>query len=88
MEDELLEKFAAINGSHVQMLTTLEIKLIEEMAELTQAICKQDMDHIKEELADTKIMLSQYILYLKDDETIKNWEKKKLQRQRDRFKIR
>lgn len=36
-----------------------ELKLIEEMAELTQAIIKGKHDHVSEEIADVEIMLEQ-----------------------------
>lgn len=54
MIDERLQKIADHYGANVQ-----KIKLIEEMAELTQAICKGDEMHIAEEIADVEIMLEQ-----------------------------
>lgn len=52
--DVRLERIADHYGRNSQIL-----KLIEEMAELTQALLKGDEKHIAEEMADVSIMLEQ-----------------------------
>lgn len=52
--DIRLERIADHYGRNSQIL-----KLIEEMAELTQALLKGDEKHIAEEMADVSIMLEQ-----------------------------
>lgn len=54
MIDENLKRIADNYG-----LENQELKLIEEMAELTQAIIKGNYDHICEEMCDVEIMLEQ-----------------------------
>lgn len=46
------------------------IKAIEELAELIQALAKGDLDNIKEEIADVRVMLEQieYLYCVSDDE--------------------
>lgn len=52
--DDRLKEIADYYGLEGQ-----ELKLIEEMAELTQAIIKGKHDHVSEEIADVEIMLEQ-----------------------------
>lgn len=63
-----------------------ELKLIEEMAELTQAIIKGDKSHVYDELADVEIMLEQ-IKYLGryDQEIINYCKEAKINRQLKRI---
>lgn len=46
------------------------IKAIEELAELIQALAKGDIENIKEEIADVRVMLEQieYLYCVSDDE--------------------
>ena len=46
------------------------IKAIEELAELIQALAKGDIENIKEEIADVRVMLEQieYLYGISDDE--------------------
>ena len=46
------------------------IKAIEELAELIQALAKGDIENIKEEIADVRVMLEQieYLYGVSDDE--------------------
>lgn len=61
-------------------------KLIEEMAELTVALLKQDVNNIHEELADVEIMLGQLRLMKFYDESSKEVKKLfKLGRQLNRI---
>ena len=43
------------------------LKTIEELSELIQALCKDDKDNVKEEVADCLIMLEQLKIYLGED---------------------
>lgn len=63
------------------------IKLIEEMAELTQAILKDDYKNYLEELADVSIVLEQIILKLdkKDKEQFEQVRTDKIERTLKRF---
>lgn len=61
-------------------------KLIEEMAELTVALLKQDKNNIHEELADVEIMLEQLkLMYFYDDTTKEMKKLFKLNRQLKRI---
>ena len=63
---KLYKKLIILNGAHAQ-----EIKAMEEMAELTQALCKplcgngRNIDNICEEITDVKIMVEQLELIYK-----------------------
>ena len=57
MTEEKLLEIIAFYGYEKQKL-----KAIEEMSELTKAICKDDRENIIEELADVKIMIAQLML--------------------------
>lgn len=57
MTEEKLLEIIAFYGNEKQKL-----KAIEEMSELTKAICKDDRENIIEELADVKIMIAQLML--------------------------
>ena len=64
---------------------------IEEMAELTQAICKsfrgkEDLENIAEEIADVEIMLAQAKLIFKiDDNEIYQKKEEKIRRLEERL---
>lgn len=58
-----------------------KLKLIEEMAELTQAILKGDENHIAEEMADVQILLDQLRLGMEMDGLIAQFIDMKLARQ-------
>lgn len=58
-----------------------KLKLIEEMAELTQAIIKGDPAHIAEETADVLIMIDQLMLGMENASLVRNIMKQKLARQ-------
>lgn len=61
-------------------------KLIEEMAELTVALLKQDKNNIHEELADVEIMLEQLkLMYFYNDTTKEMKKLFKLNRQLKRI---
>ena len=65
-----------------------KMKAIEELSELIKAICKNDVENIKEEIADVYIMLSQLrIIYRLDDKIIEKIEDEKIKRTIDRMKI-
>lgn len=57
-------------------------KLVEELAELIQAVCKGEKEQIMEEMADVAIMLeqTQYLLGITPD-TVEDIERKKIMRQ-------
>lgn len=57
MTEEKLLEIISFYGYEKQKL-----KAIEEMSELTKAICKDDRENIIEELADVKIMIAQLML--------------------------
>ena len=57
MTEEKLLEIIAFYGYEKQKL-----KAIEEMSELTKAICKDDRENIIKELADVKIMIAQLML--------------------------
>lgn len=58
-----------------------KLKLIEEMAELTQAILKGDPKHIAEEMADVQILLDQLRMGMEMDGIIAQFIDMKLARQ-------
>lgn len=58
-----------------------KLKLIEEMAELTQAILKGDPKHIAEEMADVQILLDQLRMGMEIDGIIAQFIDMKLARQ-------
>ena len=79
---------------------TQELKAVEELAELQQALCKalaaaktesmevfmDAMDHVFEEMADVEIMLEQIRLIFADaPERIEQWKARKLERLRRRL---
>lgn len=64
---------------------------IEEMSELTKAICKNfrgkpNTDHIAEEIADVKIMLMQLELIFNCTDKVIEWQDYKLRRLKERVK--
>ena len=59
------------------------LKAIEEMAELTKELAKNDdMQHVAEEIADVLIMVSQMILYFNLQEEVAEYKERKLRRLR------
>lgn len=63
-------------------------KVIEELSELIKAICKNDVENIKEEIADVSIMLSQLqIIYGFSDWDIEIIKEKKINRTIERMGI-
>lgn len=55
----------------------IQLKLIEEMSELTQSILKRDKENMVEESVDTFIMLKQFLnTYVNEDEFSKMYEYK------------
>lgn len=84
--DKDLRNIAEHYGLRVQMR-----QLIEEMAELTQVICKAeryDLDtvreHLVEEVADVQVMLEQ-VIYLLGDNRIEQIRAEKIARQKRRI---
>lgn len=78
-ETELFKQAIAKYGKEAQLKT-----VIEEMAELTQAICKSfrgknNLDNLIEEIADVEIMLAQLkIIYEIDESKVETWKGLKL----------
>ena len=84
--DKDLRNIAEHYGLRVQMR-----QLIEEMAELTQVICKAeryDLDtvreHLVEEMADVQVVLEQ-VIYLLGDNRIEQIRAEKIARQKRRI---
>ncbi len=84
--DKDLRNIAEHYGLRVQMR-----QLIEEMAELTQVICKSeryDLDtvreHLVEEVADVQVVLDQ-VIYLLGDNRIEQIRAEKIARQKRRI---
>ena len=60
------------------------LKAIEEMAELTKELAKNDdMQHVAEEIADVLIMVSQMIMYYNIQSLVDGYKEKKLRRLRN-----
>ena len=58
-----------------------QLKAIEELSELIQALAKaDDPDNIAEEMADVRIMLDQLELIFNNHERVRQYEFRKLQR--------
>lgn len=55
-------------------------KAVEEMAELTKALCKGDIENIKEEIADVWIMLYQLQMIFYNGNELPNYTAQKLER--------
>lgn len=85
---EKTKKIYEYNKQYTGELNQVEMKLIEEMAELTRAIIKydNDQDSLLEEVADVGIMLNQYLLML-NSEKIDKMVDFKLDRTMKRLKI-
>ncbi|HQA93785.1 MAG TPA: hypothetical protein PK155_07140 [Bacteroidales bacterium] len=86
-DDKRLLEIATHYGLHQQMRQT-----VEEMAELTQAICKvyrygldKERDSLVEELADVDIMVGQ-LIYLLGDNRFEHIRDAKITRQLNRIK--
>ena len=84
--DKELQQIAEHYGLRVQMR-----QLIEEMAELTQVICKAERydldtvrDHLVEEVADVEVVLEQ-VDYLLGDSRIAQIKAEKIERQKRRI---
>lgn len=84
--DKDLRNIAEHYGLRVQMR-----QLVEEMAELTQVICKAERydldtvrDHLVEEVADVSIMIDQ-LEYLLGDSRIAQIKAEKIERQKRRI---
>lgn len=84
--DKDLRNIAEYYGLRIQMR-----QLIEEMAELTQVICKAeryDLDtvreHLVEEVADVQVVLDQ-VIYLLGDNRIEQIRAEKIARQKRRI---
>lgn len=84
--DKDLRQIAEHYGLRVQMR-----QLIEEMAELTQVICKAERydldtvrDHLVEEVADVEVVLDQ-VIYLLGDNRIEQIRAEKIARQKRRI---
>ena len=60
-------------------------KAVEEMAELTKALCKGDVENIKEEIADVQIMLWQLQMIYYNGNEQQKYGAKKLLRLQDRM---
>lgn len=58
-----------------------KVKLIEEMSELTQAICKGDEDDMIEEIVDVEILLEQVKYLMKINPTMHVMKQFKINRQ-------
>ena len=83
-----LSRIAEHYGLRVQMR-----QLVEEMAELTQVICKSERydletvrDHLVEELADVDVVLSQ-VKYLLGDNAFEKIRNEKIERQLKRIEM-
>lgn len=84
--DEDIKKIANFYGLHKQLRQT-----VEEMAELTQVICKAERydldtvrDHLVEEVADVEVVLEQ-VDYLLGDSRIAQIKAEKIERQKRRI---
>lgn len=84
--NEDIKKIANFYGLHKQFRQT-----VEEMAELTQMICKAERydldtvrDHLAEEVADVSIMIDQ-LEYLLGDSRIAQIKAEKIERQKRRI---
>lgn len=84
--DKDLRQIAEYYGLRSQMR-----QLIEEMAELTQVICKAERydldtvrDHLVEEVADVEVVLEQ-VVYLLGDNRIEQIKAEKIARQKGRM---
>ena len=83
-----LSRIAEHYGLRVQMR-----QLVEEMAELTQVICKSERydletvrDHLVEEVVDVDVVLSQ-VKYLLGDNAFERIRKEKIERQLKRIEM-
>lgn len=86
MSDDIT-KIAAYNG----MVFTMNL-LIEEMAELTKEIMKEqrgigNMDNLIEELADVELVLEEFKYILGKDDLIEKFKREKITRTKERYKI-
>lgn len=97
-EQEILKRAVYKYGPKTQ-----EIKAVEELGELQQAICKvllenehghlgavaRETEHMFEEIADVEIMLDQIrIIYSEADQSVAAWRAKKLHRLAERMGLR
>lgn len=82
MIDDKLKMIADHYGYDHQAL-----KLVEEMAELTQALLKGDSVHIAEEMADVEIMMEQLRYFHANEAEIKIIREQKIARQLARMEV-
>lgn len=78
--DKLLQKAIDHYGKDNQVK-----KSIEEMAELTKALCKGDVENIKEEIADVQIMLYQLQMIFYNGNELSEYATRKLLRLENRM---
>ena len=78
--DKLLQKAIDHYGKDNQVK-----KSIEEMAELTKALCKGDVENIKEEIADVQIMLYQLQMIFYNGNELSEYVARKLLRLENRM---
>ncbi len=78
--DKLLQKAIDHYGKDNQVK-----KSIEEMAELTKALCKGDVENIKEEIADVQIMLYQLQMIFYNGNELPEYVARKLLRLENRM---
>lgn len=84
LDDKTLFKALELWGGELQLNV-----LIEEMAELTQAIVKRNRGNshnIDEEIADVEIMLEQAKLYLRICDEVEKWKDYKMARLSEKLK--
>lgn len=79
MKKEMIENLRFISSHYG--LKHQEVKLIEEMAELTQAIIKGDPKHILEEMADVCIMITQITMLRPESALLERCMEMKIARQ-------
>lgn len=77
-----LKRIADYYGKKSQTL-----KAIEEMAELTQGLLKNNVINIAEEIADVEIMLIQLKYLLKNEELVDVFKEMKIARQITRIEV-
>ena len=81
--EEVIEKAIKKNGIDMQLTV-----VIEELAELQQAICKYkrgEKHNVEEEIADVKIMIEQLETIFNKDR-IRQWRNKKIERLEERLR--
>ncbi len=82
-QEDIIERAIKKNGLDMQLTVA-----IEELSELSQAICKYkrgEEHNIEEEIADVKIMIEQ-LEKIFDKDKIRNWRNKKIKRLEERLR--